>query len=172
MGAAILAWRQQRTSALLSARSAFPAPGACSLAWSLPPTRGPARLTRVSSSSSQESAPRQLTHRGRWGGDTTPGSNYNTQLTYEFDELKRRWGGDTLNWRRSLCAGTFSGCKNSLIGCSHAPARALHWLSRHATGARRGLGDEQREPHWRVPLFKGAQRLQQPEKLRCTRPGV
>ena len=36
----------------------------------------------------------------------------------------------------------FSGCKNSLIGCSHAPARALHWLSRHATGARRGLGEE------------------------------
>lgn len=44
-----------------------------------------ARRIQPRSSSSRECAPHPLTHPRRWRGDTTLVSNYNPQLTYEFD---------------------------------------------------------------------------------------
>lgn len=44
-----------------------------------------ARRIQPRSSSSRECAPHPLTHPRRWRADTTLVSNYNPQLTYEFD---------------------------------------------------------------------------------------
>lgn len=44
-----------------------------------------ARRVQPRSGSSQECAPHPLTHPRGWRGDTTLESNYNPQLTYEFD---------------------------------------------------------------------------------------
>ena len=123
------------------------------------PPGGCALLTRVRSGSSPESAPQPLTHPRPWRGDTTSESNYNPQLTYESTNLTEKGGKKTnKTWScrpGAALAGTFLRCKNSLIGCSHAPARALHWLSRHATGARRGLGEERGRHSGACRFLKG-----------------